>query len=377
MKNLHLTHIEDVMFESPFLPLEVMQDTYNYFLGEAGVNPATISIKWDGSPAFVCGIHPTNKRFFLGTKSVFSGKVNYSDEDIDRNHPESFGLRYKLHELFHCLSFLEWSGIYQGDLLWIGFEGYCIDHRMSFRPNTLYYRMDVKNTKPYLGAVLHTTYTGESMETLEAHSGALIPLHSDDLFLFEPTLQHPPFEGFDFPKYHEFQDQFETAYITTSQFAQEVGLSCQYILEELRRPYVSDILNRYINHCVSIDVGPSSSEFLFFLEDKIDAHIKSLKSEKGKAKLTLEKGKILYNVGTPDLIKVFLYYNMLVRLKIILIDRMNLEAQDGIIIICLPNGTQCGHEGFCISDKGRLYKFVDRRIFSRANFNTKKEWEGK
>jgi hypothetical protein len=302
--------------------------------------------------------------------------VNYSDEDIDRNHPESFGLRYKLHELFRCLSTLEWSGIYQGDLLWIGFDGYCIDRRMSFRPNTLYYLMDVSDTKPYLGAVLHTTYTGDSMETLEAHPGALIPLHSDDLFLFEPSLQRPHLEGFDFPKYHDFQDQFEIAYINVFQFATEVDNTCQYILEELRRPYVSNILNRYINHCVSIDVGPSSSEFLFFLEDSFADHINSLKTEKGKDRLIKEENDILFKICTPDLIKVFLYYNMLVRLKMRLIDRMNVEAQDGIFI-CLPNGIQCGHEGFVVSARGRLYKFVDRRVFSHANFNTIKDWEGK
>jgi hypothetical protein len=375
-KNIHLVHIEDTIFESTFLPLEVFQDVYDYLTGQKTLT--SISVKWDGAPAFVCGIHPETKKFFLGTKSVFSGKVNCNHNDIEINHPESAGLRTKLHTLMRYLSPLEWSGIYQGDLLWIGLEGYCLNHKMSFRPNTLHYLMDVKDKMPSLGAVLHTTYLGETMESLEAYPGAVVPKHRhvEDLFLFEPSLKGLPFEGFDYPKFHKFQDDFQPAYVRASQYAMEVHSTCQSILEELRRPYVNQILNKYLNHCVLNEMCANSTNFLFYLEDQFDAHIKLLKTEKGKAKLLKEKQITLCKICTPDLITLFYYRSLLVNLKMCLVDRLNIESQDGVEI-SLPNGTQCGHEGFVVSSRGRIYKFVDRDCFSKANFTAVKEWQGK
>ena len=44
-----------------------------------------VTVKWDGSPAIICGINPENGRFFVGTKSVFNKvnpKISYSQEDV-------------------------------------------------------------------------------------------------------------------------------------------------------------------------------------------------------------------------------------------------------------------------------------------------------
>ena len=37
-----------------------------------GVKDGSVSVKWDGAPAVICGVHPYTKRFFVGTKSVFN-----------------------------------------------------------------------------------------------------------------------------------------------------------------------------------------------------------------------------------------------------------------------------------------------------------------
>ena len=53
------------------------------------VTVTRLSVKWDGAPAIVFGINPSNGQFFVGTKSVFNKKrpkINYSPEDIDKNH---------------------------------------------------------------------------------------------------------------------------------------------------------------------------------------------------------------------------------------------------------------------------------------------------
>ena len=58
----------------------------------------SISTKWDGAPAIICGRDPVNHRFFVGTKSVFNKvnpKVCYDDTDIDRYYQAEI-LRNKL-----------------------------------------------------------------------------------------------------------------------------------------------------------------------------------------------------------------------------------------------------------------------------------------
>ena len=80
MKNIHLQHPEDSILTGDLSAL-------NCF-----INPSHLSVKFDGRPAIVWGSHPQTGKTFVGTKSVFNKKkikVNYTVEDIERNHGES------------------------------------------------------------------------------------------------------------------------------------------------------------------------------------------------------------------------------------------------------------------------------------------------
>ena len=79
MKNLHIEHPEDTILTGDLSVLDAFQSENHY------------SVKIDGSPAIVWGTDPENGKFFVGTKSVFNKrtpKVNYSIQDIERNHPD-------------------------------------------------------------------------------------------------------------------------------------------------------------------------------------------------------------------------------------------------------------------------------------------------
>ena len=79
MKNLHIEHPEDTILTGDLSVLDAFQAKNHY------------SVKIDGSPAIVWGTNPENGKFFVGTKSVFNKKtpkINYSNEDIERNHPD-------------------------------------------------------------------------------------------------------------------------------------------------------------------------------------------------------------------------------------------------------------------------------------------------
>jgi hypothetical protein len=135
--------------------------------------------KWDGAPAIICGINPDNGKFFVGTKSVFNkeGKLNYTNDDIDNNHPNP-GLNDKLKVALAFLPKLGIKGIIQGDMMFSkgDIDNKTIDGQsyITFQPNTLVYAvpsdsiMAKKMLAAQMGIVFHTTYNGKSMDSLRA-----------------------------------------------------------------------------------------------------------------------------------------------------------------------------------------------------------------
>ena len=151
MKNLHLEHPEDTILTGDLSVLDAFQSDNHY------------SVKIDGSPAIVWGTDPENGKFFVGTKSVFNKrtpKVNYSIQDIERNHPD-FELNSILIRCFNCLPRIGFEGrVFQGDF--IGYGGY-----RDYKPNVVSYTFD---TVQNVGVVVapHTEYKGATLKDMNA-----------------------------------------------------------------------------------------------------------------------------------------------------------------------------------------------------------------
>ena len=121
-KNTHLEHLEDSILldgkqgaADAFKFLDLLGKTFS---GSSN-SSFKITTKWDGAPAILCGIYPGTNQFFVGTKSVFNkeAKVNFTDEDIDRNHGHAPGLVEKLKAALKYFPDLGIKGVAQGDLL--------------------------------------------------------------------------------------------------------------------------------------------------------------------------------------------------------------------------------------------------------------------
>ena len=86
-KRTHLEHIEDIIITDGH---QGGQAVVEYFRGllltlkGTSSEAMSVSVKWDGAPAVVCGTNPDNGKFFVGTKSVFSQtpKINYTKKDM-------------------------------------------------------------------------------------------------------------------------------------------------------------------------------------------------------------------------------------------------------------------------------------------------------
>ena len=147
----HIEHPEDTILTGDLSVLDAFTADNHY------------SVKIDGSPAIVWGTDPENGKFFIGTKSVFNKrtpKVNYSIQDIERNHPD-FELQSILIRCFNCLPRIGFEGrIFQGDF--IGFGGY-----RDYKPNTVSYTFD---TVQNVGVVVapHTEYKGTTLKDMNA-----------------------------------------------------------------------------------------------------------------------------------------------------------------------------------------------------------------
>ena len=80
MPNKHLEHPEDSILSGRRTAIKAIKEL---------VTVTKLSVKWDGATDIVFCINPTNGHFFVGSKSVFNKrrpKINYSPEDIDKNH---------------------------------------------------------------------------------------------------------------------------------------------------------------------------------------------------------------------------------------------------------------------------------------------------
>ena len=366
MKNCHISHIEDLLISEADAntPIEYLQSMIQFIKGIKSDN-VKVSVKWDGAPAFVCGKHPENGKFFVGTKSVFSGKVCYTESDINYFYEKQQDLAKILKDLLQYLSHLEWPGVFQGDLLWTEDLVTFDKDGFWFHPNCLRYYFPIQRYAK-IGVVLHTTYIGETLKDMEAQFGAQTAPNyvSDDVFIFEPSIN------------------IKFADVTMKMFwlnltAKKINDSPEIlkILKSLQQPKVFDLFCRYVNNQVKMVNVPSAEGFLKFIEDRYAKHIETLKTLRNKEKMELEKCAIIRSIIGLHfyyLHIIFHFYLNLIEVKNQLISYLDKQED---YQITLPDGTNCGHEGYVLSIDNKTVKFVNRGIFSKANFNMKRDWK--
>jgi hypothetical protein len=142
-----------------------------------GLQSHKMTMKYDGSPSVVFGHHPETGKFFVASKSAFNKnpKINYTEEDIDRNHGHAPGLASKLKAaLKHFPKVSPQHGVYQGDLMYTKEDlKKHPDGKVSFTPNTITYTAKgdkadaIKKSK--IGVVVHTKYEGTKLSNMSAH----------------------------------------------------------------------------------------------------------------------------------------------------------------------------------------------------------------
>lgn len=176
----HITHAED---RPLFHGADGFKHAYDalhgaHFHTKQGQQSNKLTMKYDGSPSIVYGHHPENGKFFVASKSAFNKnpKLNYTSDDVEKNHGHAPGLVEKLKAgLQHLPKIAPKEGVYQGDMMFTSPDvRKGKDGSASFTPNTITYTAKGDRAKAIhsakVGVVTHTRYTGTNLTNMQASS---------------------------------------------------------------------------------------------------------------------------------------------------------------------------------------------------------------
>lgn len=383
-KNTHMTHIEDKVI---YGGVTGTREAINALRGLrdmlAGKTDGKLSVKWDGAPAIFCGIDPTDGKFFVAKKGIFNKnpKVYKTDADVDED--TSGPLSDKLKLALKYLPELGIKGVIQGDFLFspgditkkkIDGQSY-----VTFHPNTIVYAIPEEQAKEVLsakiGIVWHTTYTGDSFETMKADYGVNVSklktsknVWSQDAMLTDVS--------------NATMSAKETADVTkdlsnAGKLFNQISGSTLRQLEanpELTR-LIEQFNNTYVRKAEIVkDTSKHVDNLISFITAKYQKEIDKRKTEKGKGAQAKKLDDLLVFFSKDNkksLVKLFDLQKTLVLIKLKLINKLN-ELKSIDTFVKTPNGYKVtGQEGYVAIDTlgGDAVKLVDRMEFSYNNFS--------
>lgn len=396
-KNVHLEHIDE---EPLNRGVSGARDAINFLrslrdmLAGHSESKVNVTTKWDGAPAIFAGINPENGKFFVGTKGVFNKnpKLNYTDLDIDNNHP-SGGLNHKLKVALRYLPKLGIKGVLQGDMMFTkgDIDKKVIDGEsyITFQPNTIVYAVPVDSKlarsmlDAQLGVVFHTSYTGKTMDDMKAS--------------FNIDINH-----LQTIKDVWFRDAYFVDASGTATFTEEETKVITQILSRAGKLFqtinpmsmnriaasksiltmIKTFNNTKVRAGESIkDTRTHTMQLIAWVEDRLNKEILAAKRPDTKQKRQFEKNEVMrfFRSNANELKKIFDLQNDIVESKNMIIAKLQQMRQVTNTFLKTEDGFKVTNpEGFVCVDKfrGNAVKLVDRMVFAHANFNTQKNWSG-
>ena len=394
-KNTHLEHLEDLLFNKGWAGA---QEALNYIdslrqmLAEGTGTTTQLTVKWDGSPAIICGIDPEDGRFFVGTKSVFAKgtpKRCKSTKDIQGWYGDQPELAEMLEAALTYLSKLGIGGVVQGDLMFTPGKLSTVNVNNEdcyvFTPNTITYAVPVNSqlgqriAQARIGIIFHTTYVGDSIDSMTAQFGANVTgfTQTKDVWFDDATYKDytgiaslTPSENTKISKY------LNATAATMGKIGQQ---RFDIILtdKEFNR-MIKPFINQQIRGGSQItDPTRFLQDFIKYYEAEMMKNIESLSGgtagRAAQARLQKIKDKEQWIAdNSNNLIGILATYKRIIELKGMLINKLSQvegigtfqKTNDGYKVTAPEGFVAIGHDGGAI-------KLVDRLTFSRTNFLAK------
>jgi len=397
-KNTHMEHIEDNVLNGG---VDGARESINFLralrdmLAGSSNTRVDATVKWDGAPAIFAGIDPNDGKFFVAKKAIFNKnpKVYKTNADIDAD--TSGDLANKLKVALEYLPSLGIKGVVQGDLLFtkgdtknITYNG--VEH-ITFHPNTIVYAVPKNSAlgrqiaRASIGIVWHTTYEGDSFETMRA--GFAKPIapslkSSRNVFFTDATYRDVSGKA--------MMTEKETAAIT------KILSDAGKIFRQIDRDTLNGISENdellmrtkaFINTKIRkgqriTNTERVADELIKYLMDIFSKQESEKKTERGKGNVRARQSSVMNYFTKTDKRKVKLIFdlmNKIIDAKEIIIRKMSQAATINTLLSTKDGYKVTGQEGFVAVDrmKGNAVKLVDRLQFSYANFSPdiKKGWQ--
>ena len=385
-KNTHMTHIEDKVIyggvdgtRQAIMALRSLRD----MLG--GVKDGNVSVKWDGAPAVFAGTDPRDGRFFVAKKGIFNKepKVYKSNADVDADTSGDLATKLKL--ALQYLPDLGIKGVIQGDFLYgpgdvktskIKGESY-----VTFHPNTIVYAVpsnsqaakEIKSTK--IGIVWHTTYKGNSFETMKASYGVNVSKLKKTKNVWSQDAMLRDMTAFTMTK-KDTEEVNELLSKAGKIFNQISGTTLRALeADKALAQTIETYNNTFVRKGEVIkDTRRHVAGLIRYIEGKYKKEIDKRSTEKGKAvqqKKLNELLKFFSKQNKNSLERMFELQKTIVLAKLKLINILN-KLNNAKTFLKTKKGYQVtGQEGYVAIDRlgGDAVKIVDRLEFSYANFS--------
>ena len=391
-KNLHLEHLEDEVLNNGIVgtrgAINFLQSLRDMLAGNAK-SSVNVTVKWDGAPAIFAGINPENNQFFVGTKGVFNknAKINYSHDDIDRNHP-NIGLNQKLKVALTELSKLGIKDVIQGDMMFTqdDLNKETIDGKqyITFQPNTIVYAVPMESAsqilKSSMGIVFHTTYSGKTMEDMSASFNVnLRGLNKNSGVWFSDAEYKDTSGTINFNKAET--DSITKVLSTAGKTFRTLnaGVLTMIAEDEDTQTLVKTYNNTKVRAGERItNTRKHTQGLIAYIYDKLKKDVDKVKRPQNKAvkQQTMDDKMKFFRSNSSQLVKIFDMQNFLVQAKDMIIRK--LEKSKGVMdtFVRTKDGYKVTEpEGFVAIDKvGKAVKLVDRLEFAHQNFTAAKNW---
>lgn len=387
-KNTHMEHLEDLIFNEGSVgtrkAIDFIKDLRDMLAGHS-TTKVTATVKWDGAPAIFAGIDPRDGKFFIAKKGVFNKepKIYKTNKEIDADTTGDLAAKFKV-ALAELKKLGIKSGVYQGDLMFTksDLKKETIDGQnyITFHPNTIVYavpetsELATKIKQAKIGVVWHTTYTGDSFETMKASFGKSIVQHltpNSSVWMDDAN----------------YKDYSGTATFTAEETSVLNGLinKIQSKFNGIKHEAIDAIskneelllqIKTYNNTKIRSGEGFSDTKaHVKGLFDYIHAKLEpKQKTEKGKAAGEEKRKAVLkyFSEHNPqDIQDIFDLANIMTAAKEMIVAKMNQAGHISTFLKTTNGFKTTGVEGFVAIDhlKGGAVKVINRMEFSRSNFS--------
>jgi len=358
-KNLHMEHIEDLILNDG---VAGAKQIFNFLsqtrdlLGGKTTKKIAATVKWDGAPAIFAGVDPRDGKFFVAKKGIFNKnpKIDKTQADIDGDLSGELAAKFSvaLRE-FKKLGITK--GVFQGDLMFtkgdVRAETIDGNKYYTFQPNTIVYAVPIDSvlgktiSKASIGVVWHTTYEGDSFESMRASFGKGIV---------------------------EKLKQVGTIWMDDANY-KDVSGSATFTAAE------TEAFNKILSQAGTILQRLPDADYM---NDYYQKEEDKKKTPAGKASVKTKKMQSFGPIVSTPLIQlksIFDFMNLIVDAKMMVVSKMNSAAAINTFLRTRQGLKVTSPEGYVAVDHltGGAVKLVDRLGFSQANFSPDiiKGWE--